>query len=242
VERSYLLHIPPGLDNDQPAAVVIVFHGFGSDPKFMQAMTGFNDTSDTNGFLVAYPSGIGRSWNAGRCCGTAQTQNIDEPAFVQAMLEDIATIVRVDPKRVYATGFSNGGMLSYRLGCEMSGTFAAIAPVGGAMTYSPCEPQEPVSVFHVHAMNDADVRYEGGGFPSVEEGLKTWVSINECTDPAQTEEQLDGQLTHTTYASCRNDTAIELYAFKTGGHAWPSLYIWDASQFMWDFFATHPKP
>jgi polyhydroxybutyrate depolymerase len=245
VERSYLIHIPPGLDSVNSVPLVFVFHGFSGDSADIQMLTGFDEAADNSGFLVVYPLGIGGSWNAIRCCGNAASQNVDEPAFIREILSDIGSIASVDTKRIYATGFSNGAMLSYRLACEMSDVFAAVGPVAGALISSPCEPQEPVSLIHVHALNDTDVPY-GEGFapdlPSAEDSIITWAQMNDCTGSAQVDKQLNDSLTHTAYTSCKAGTAVESYVFETGGHFWPSKYVWDAPQAMWDFFAAHPKP
>jgi polyhydroxybutyrate depolymerase len=155
-------------------------------------MTGFNEIADTGGFLVVYPTGIELSWNASICCEPAVTNNVDEPAFVRQILADLGTIASIDPKRIYALGHSNGTMLSYQLACEMSDTFAAIASVSGVLAYSPCEPSQPVSVLHVHDLEDGYIPYAGpsglspfGGvpndFPPVEQGISTWVQLDGCT-------------------------------------------------------------
>jgi polyhydroxybutyrate depolymerase len=117
LERSYLLHIPPGLDSQQPLPVVFAFHGGSQTPRGMRTVTRLNDVADQANFLVVYPEGVYRSWNAGHCCGNAVTHNVDEPAFIRQMLFDLGTIASIDPKRIYALGYSNGGMLAYRLAC-----------------------------------------------------------------------------------------------------------------------------
>ena len=242
-ERSYLLHIPPGLDRLHPVPVVMAFHGWGQEPATMQLETGFDDIADEVGFLIVYPEGIGGSWNAGTCCGYASQENVDEPAFIREILSDLGTIVRVDAKRIYAAGFSNGGGLMYRLACEMPDTFAAIAAVAGAMLYSPCQPQQPISLIIVHGLADTEAPYTGGGeldVPPVEEVLKTWAQLDGCTDPPQAKKEKI--FTYSVYNSCNASAAVELYAIEAGGHSWPSKYVWPATETIWDFFAAHPKP
>jgi polyhydroxybutyrate depolymerase len=252
VERTYLLHIPPGLDSTKPVPVVFAFHGYDIEIYFeisdLQNMTGFNDIADQSGFLLVYPKGISGVWNAGTCCGSAAENNVDEVSFVRQILSDLGTIASVDAKRIYATGFSMGGMLSYRLACEMSDTFAAIAPVVGALVYDPCQPAQPVSVMQVHGMSDTAIPYAGGVglfmsgnnvFPPVEQEIATWVQLDGCTGSAQVETQ--GITTHTVYASCQAGTAVELYTLDALGNNWPSQYVLPVSQMIWDFFAAHPK-
>lgn len=245
LERTYVLHIPPGLDHLHLAPVVLAFHGLGENPATMELMTGFSDIADQANFLLVYPEGVGNSWNAGgTCCGYANTHEVDEKPFIQQILSDLVTIASIDTKRIYATGFSNGAVLVYRLACEMSDTFAAIAPVAGILAYNPCQQQEPVSLIHVHGLNDTFFPYLGGGewdTPPVEQVITAWVQSDNCTGSAQVEKQKN-IITHTIYTSCQTDTAVELYTIELGGHAWSSKYVWPASQVIWDFFATHPKP
>jgi len=245
LERSYRLHIPPGIDSLQPVPVVFAFHDVESGAINMQLLTEFDEIADSASFLVVYPEGIGFSWNAGGgCCLYAATTNVDDVAFVRQTLSDLGTIASIDTKRIYAAGFSHGSALVYRLACEMSDTFAAIAPVSGFLAYSPCEPQEPVSVIHVHGLNDTHIPYTGGGHHAIlpiEQVIATWVDLDGCNTPPQVE-KLQDIITHTIYTSCEVGTTVELYAFETGGRNWPPENVWPASQIIWDFFAAHPKP
>lgn len=243
VERSYLLHIPPGLDSVQSVPVVFAFHEHFDDATSMQLLTGFNDISDKTGFLLVYPEGIGNSWNAGTCCGVAATKNMDEAAFIRKILVDLRTIARIDTRRIYAAGFQNGGALAYRFACEMSDTFAAVASVGGTLLSSPCQPSQPVALMEVHGLNDDLAPYGGGGdfnTPPVEELIHTWAQLDGCTDSPQMDKEKI--ITHTSYASCNAGTAVELYAIEDGENTWPSKEVLDTSQIIWDFFAVHPKP
>jgi polyhydroxybutyrate depolymerase len=251
MQRTYWLHVPPDLSAAEPAAIVFVFHGFSENGKYMSQTTGMNQIADANGFLVVYPNGTffpgSLSWNAGGCCGDAFEGQVDEPAFVREILSDLERTFTVDVKRIYATGFSNGAMLAYRLGCEMSDTFASIAPVAGLLAFGPCQPTQPVSLLHIHGSSDVAVPFRGGGtnpstglpFTSVEMGIATWVRLDGCPESPQTEEV--GISAHTIYSPCRNGTAVELYVVRGLGHVWPSASVLPASQVIWDFFAAHPK-
>jgi polyhydroxybutyrate depolymerase len=249
LERSYLLHIPPGLDKGQSVPVVFAFHGYTQSAALMTSH-GFNALADKNGFLVVYPSGVGASWNATICCGEALDKGIDDLVFVQAMLADLGTIAHLDPKRIYATGFSNGAIFSYRLACEMSDTFAAIAPVAGWLATNPCQPKEPVSVLHEHGLSD---NYAGGTttmkikgvytqveFPPVEQFIATWVQLDGCSGPAHVVTK--GNITHTVYTNCRAGSAVELYAIENEAHVWPADSVLPMAKTIWEFFAAHPKP
>jgi polyhydroxybutyrate depolymerase len=251
LERSYLIHVPAGLTRADAVPLLFVFHGFQEDSTYARRYTGFNDLADANGFIVAYAEGSGASsglsWNGGTCCGYALANDVDEPAFVNAILADVETLAAIDRDRVYAAGFSNGALLSYRLACEMSDTFAAVAPVGGVLIYEPCQPAEPVSVIHVHGMTDRAVPPEGGGlnpgtgepFPPVQDSIDAWVKLNACLETAQVEQ--DGIMTHSTYGGCASGASVELYTLESTGHNWPSRYVVPISGIIWEFFAAHPK-
>jgi len=266
LERSYVLHVPAGYDPAQPVPVVLNFHGGGGKAENAIKMTGFNTQADEFGFLVVYPNGSGElenyflSWNSGNCCGYAQRENVDDITFVRALLDDLRTIANVDPKRIYATGMSNGGMMSYRLACELADQIAAIGSVAGTQNFDICQPSEPVSIIHFHGIGDPVVPYEGGfgsisladvDFASAEESISFWVAHNGCDEtPAQ---EAFEDITHTTYALGDQNTAVELYTISNGGHVWPGsqqvredangpTQTISASQLIWEFFAAHPKP
>ena len=243
LERTYLLHIPPGLDSRQPVPVVFAFHDVDSGAINMQLLTGFNEIADKTDFLVVYPEGIGLSWNGGGgCCQYAATINVDDMAFVRQILSDLGTIASIDTKRIYAAGFAHGSSLVYRLACEMSETFAAIAPVEGFLVYSPCQPREPVSVIHVHSLYDNHLPYAGGGhnnIPPVEKTIATWVKLDGCTSSPIVDNPVKG-IKHSAYTSCQAGTAVELYTVE--GVGWVPNSVYPISETIWEFFAAHPKP
>ena len=128
-------------------------------------MSGFNGVADQNGFVVVYPNGTGRwsgdilfTWNGGNCCGSAQEKNVDDVGFMRAIVTDLQTQFKIDPKRIYATDMSNGGILAQRLGCEAADLFAAIAPVAGTLNFTPCTPSRSVSVIEFHGTADQHCR------------------------------------------------------------------------------------
>lgn len=248
--RSYHLHVPANLDSLKSVPLVFAFHGYGGNALSFQNASGFNEIADENSFLVVYPEGEGgnHSWNAEGCCGGAMLTNLDDVAFIRKVYSDMRTIANIDPKRIYATGFSNGGMFVYRLACEMSDVFAAIAPVAGPHFYDECEPSQSVSIIHVHGLADSTVPYAGGlfvdvqslVFPPVEQGITTWTELDGCSASVEVEKQ--GLAMHTVYASCQGGTAVELYAIEGLDHSWAQPDVWPASQTIWEFFAEHPKP
>lgn len=267
LERSYILHVPPGYDATHPTAVVLVFHGGGGNAESIVHLTDFNTQADRAGFLVVYPNGTGRlrnvllTWNGGTCCGYAQAHNVDDVGFVRAIIADLQSVAAIDPKRIYATGISNGGIMSYRLACEASDLIAAIGPVAGTLNVAHCEPEEPVSVIHFHGTEDHHLPYDGGvgsasrtgvNYTSVQDSVRFWLGYNQCPATAKAEHFADTR--HTAYTSCASGSAVELYTIVKGGHAWPGGNgpAWRggdkptttiaATQIIWEFFAAHPKP
>lgn len=247
LQRGYFLHIPPGLNRRDAVPLLFFFHGSSQTGRDAHTYTGLDAVADAHGFVVVYADGSGPqgafSWNGGLCCGYAIAQQVDEPAFVRAMLADLATQLNIDPRRIYAAGFSNGAMLSYRLACEMSDVFAAVASLAGTLT-TPCQPQQPVSLLHIHGLADTVVPFDGGGiyynYPPSQDGLDTWTRVDGCNGPPHTEQ--DGTVTHTVYGGCTPGIAVELYTLTGFGHAWPAQSTVPLAQMMWDFFAAHPKP
>ncbi len=222
-EWTYLLRIPNGLDVTQPAAVVIVIHGLGEKPQTMYKV-GFSSVSDEHKFILVYPD--------------LKRHSID---FIRAILADLSTKVNIDPNRIYATGFSLGGKLAYDLACEMSDTFAAIAPMSGTVHCETGQPENAISVIHMHGTGDWVVPPDGSklSWPAAEEVIASWVEFNDCPSSPQ-EEKKDG-ITHTKYDPCKDGSAVELYMIDGMGHKPPTSEL-PAAQIIWDFFEAHPKP
>ena len=196
--RSYIVHVPPKLDPKQPTPVVLAFHGAATNASIMALSSGLSDKADEAGFIVVYPNGTGKGdmflvWNAGGWHGPKAEELPDDVKFVTALLDDLAKVVNVDPKRIYATGMSNGGMMCYRLAAELSNRIAAIAPVSGTMAVEKCHPRRPVPVMHFHGTDDKLVPFEGPdqrtakvlAFKSVEETIRTWAKIDGCPSEAE---------------------------------------------------------
>jgi polyhydroxybutyrate depolymerase len=266
LERSYIVHIPPGFDPTLPTPVVLVFHGGGGNAKNGVRMTGFNALADAEHFIVVYPNGSGRfkntllTWNGGDCCGYAVEKNVDDVGFVRALLSDLSAVVNVDQQRIYATGMSNGAIMSYRLACELSDLIAAIGPVAATQNLAECEPKRPVPVLHIHGDSDQHAPYAGGvgakslvgvPFASVDETIAFWVQNNRCELTPQVAQT--GNIRHTVYNGCQQNATVELYTVLGGGHTWPGgrpgrpgaddpTMELDATQVIWKFFAAHPKP
>jgi polyhydroxybutyrate depolymerase len=170
LSRTYHVHVPPGLDA-APAPLVLVFHGGGSNGPATERLTRFTALADREGFVVALPDGVGHNWNDGReiARSRAHRDHVDDVAFVAALLDAVPRHHAIDPRRVYATGISNGGIFSHYLAAHLAGRLAAIAPVVGGIADPPSRwlrPERPVSVLILQGTSDPLVPYHGGPSPS----------------------------------------------------------------------------
>lgn len=240
-QRTYLIHVPATMSTDRRVPAVLVFHGGGGAPEQMIGSTRFDELGDRYGFVSVYPTGYLHSWNDGRGADSkAGAHGIDDVAFVSALIDRIVAQNNVDPKRVYATGMSNGGMFSQRLGCQLSTKLAGIAPVAGtqpAANVAGCKPRKPMPVLEIHGTADAVVPYEGGvvrhtsgrnGGPGTSPVLSAaatqqlWRKLNGCASPAVRMQQAgDGPSITRQVSTCKGGAKVELYSISGGGHAWP---------------------
>ena len=138
VRRSYYVHVPAGHDGTTPLPVVVALHGAFSTARKFERESGFSLLADRERFIVMYPQGIGlgdlfRHWNSGHCCGKARKKNLDDVGFVLATVDDVAKRNPVDRARLYLVGFSNGGMLAYRIAAEHPEIVAAVAVASGTI-------------------------------------------------------------------------------------------------------------
>ena len=248
--RSYIVHLPPQVDSGQKLPLVLNFHGGGGHAANQQKYAMMDNTADDKGFVVIYPNGTGRfknrllTWNTGKCCGYAMNEKVNDVGFVIALLDDISQKTNIDRKRVYATGLSNGAMMSYRLAVEASDHIAAIAPVAGAMMVVEFTPKRPLPVMHIHSVDDPRALYGGGLAPpfpftnnrvnhtSVESTIEQWVVFNQCSPNPNVSETIKGRkgsedeghtATKYTYAPVRAEegAAVILWKLSGAGHVWP---------------------
>lgn len=267
-ERSYLVHVPPKYDPKKPTPVVLIFHGAGTNVLITVPFTGLSKKSNEAGFIAVYPNGTGvgifLTWNAGGWQGKMAENRADDVKYVAKLLDDLGTVLNVDPKRVYATGISNGGMMCYRLAAELSDRIAAIAPVAGTMAIEEAKPTRPVPVMHFHGTADNVVPFDGPNngtpklltFKSVEETIAIWRKIGECPEEPMIadfpDKEDDGTtVKQKTYGPGKDATEVVLIEIQGGGHTWPgqrpptsligkSTKDISANDLMWAFFEKHP--
>jgi len=268
--RSYLVHVPPGYDPNTPTPVVLALHGMADNARRMGSFCGLSEKADTAGFIAVYPDGLGlggllRTWSAGGLRGRWAQRRPDDVGFIAKLLDDLATVVTVDPKRVYATGMSNGAFMCHRLAAELSDRIAAIASVAGTMAIESCKPARAVPVMHFHGTADRSVPYTGPGdrtpkfvtYRSVEETVRIWREVNGCPAmPAITQlpDKIDDGTTvmQRTYGPGTDGAEVVLLVIKGGGHTWPgreppsrllfgkSTKDISANDLIWEFFKKHP--
>jgi polyhydroxybutyrate depolymerase len=259
--RSYRLHRPVTVGTQGPVPLVVMLHGGFGSAKQAESSYGWDALADREGVMVVYPDGVGRAWNVGGgCCGQPGRAGVDDVAFVRALVTALSAEYAVDQSRVFATGISNGGMMTYRLACD-SDVFAAIG-VDAATLLGSCDGPHPVSVMHIHGLADTKVRFDGSrgdgvtrvDGPPVRDVIESWRSVDDCTTPVETS---DGPV-HTSAAACADGRAVTLVTLDGAGHQWPvgagdpgaakpragadpPSTALSATDTFWAFFAAHPR-
>lgn len=262
--------MPPKYDADRPTPVVLAFHGASMNAGLMSQFSGLNDKADEANFAVVYPNGTGLGetilfFNASaKPSGVPGKGPPDDVGFTAALLDDLATVVNVDRRRVFATGMSNGGMMSHRLAAELSDRIAAVAPVAGTLAVAEVKPERPVPVMHFHGKADTIVPFGGPRgrtprtmqFKSVDDTIATWVKVNGCPpEPkvAQVHDAAGDGMPGTirTYGPGNSGASVVLVTIDNAGHTWPGRkpivsFIGKsgknviANDLMWEFFREHP--
>jgi len=248
LNRTYRVYKPAGL----PAApLVVMLHGVSGDGEQAENSYGWDPLADSAKFVVAYPDGVGRAWNGHGCCGRPARENIDDVGFITAMVGQISAALAIDKSRVYATGMSNGGIMTYALACN-SGIFAAIGP-DSATQLDACAAPHPTSVIHIHGTADRLVPYNGGqgasfvNGPSIADVNAFWRNVDQC---GPTDLATNAPVTTST-AACADNRSVVLITIEGGRHQWtggttalergdPTSHALNATQTIWQFFAAHP--
>jgi len=258
--RTYRLDVPGAAAARDRAALILAFHGGDGSGTQMQRIAGLDALVGEAAVVVAYPDAVAGQWAIGCNCTPADRQGIPDVLFVETLIDQLSAELPIDPGRVYATGFSQGGMLASRLACEIPERVAAIVTVGGAMSRvlaEGCAPSRPVPVVAFHGTADPSVPYEGDQtMLGAEESLAFWAAVEGCPDAAVeslADLSVDGTLvSRTLHAPCVAGSEVALYTIEGGGHTWPGssatfpselgLVSHDvsASQLLLELFARHP--
>ena len=267
--RTYQVH---DFSGGKRAPMVIVMHGGGGNAANAVMMTQFDVVARREHFIAVYPDGSSmpatpniETWNAGHCCAQAMRNKVDDVGFLSAMIDRMISSGKADPKRVYATGMSNGGMMSHRLALELSDKVAAVAPVVGALFGDENDPPRGVPILIINGAVDRIVPAEGGALspggssiaagqedhslaPSKAQG-EFWARAGRCK--ASVTRAVPGA-SLTEYPGCAGGVEVLHYTVTNNGHAWPGgnpgreganvpSKDFNASEVIWAFFKKHQK-
>jgi polyhydroxybutyrate depolymerase len=270
-ERTYVLYVPDSVSEHAPAALVIVLHGGFGQGRSMATLSGFSQLADREGFLVAYPDGLRRHWRDGRTMPKGLiADDADDVGFMSTLIDDAAQLHPVDPKRVFATGMSNGGIFSHYLALKLSDRIAAIAPVAGGVATeiaADFRPASPVSVLIINGRDDPLVPYDGGavgrsngGIVATERALQLWLDADALRGEPRARNVVarkagDCGEQWRSWGGGKAGSAVTVIALAGGGHTWPGGVQYlpkaiigavcpelNATRTIWDFFKQHPKP
>ena len=259
--REYLLYVPPSYDRTKPTPLIISMHGAGGWPVQQRDLSVWNQLADKHGFIVVYPSGVDgagpRIWHV-----THGAELMRDVRFISALIDKLEAAYNIDPTRIYANGFSNGGGMSFVLSCTLSDRIAAVGMVSAAQTlpWTWCTDRRPVPMITFHGTADPMIPYKGGTswmapntFPNVLAWTKAWARRNRCAvNPVDSAVAAD--VTRREYQNCAANAAVVLYTIRGGGHTWPGgtplPESWvgatnrsiDATSRMWAFFREHRLP
>jgi polyhydroxybutyrate depolymerase len=247
-ERSAIVHVPPGALDKRQLPVLLNFHGGGGHGANEQEYSTMDRLADRETFIAVYPNGTGRfekrllTWNAGTCCAYAVLNRVDDVGFVRALIRELSIKLPIDRRRVYATGMSNGGMMSHRLAAEASDLIAAVAPVAGGMVLPRIETSKStraIPIMHIHSVDDPRALYSGGlgppfpltksqvFHPNIDEMIAQWVQHNGCSSEATIADRRSDrsarghQAIKFVYDKCRGGAEVILWKLTGAGHVWP---------------------
>jgi len=240
--RSFIVYLPAGYNNAGKMPMIFAIHGGSGTPEGMINIANFKAIADRDKVVLVYPSGIQNNWNDGRPTPPNQS-GINDVNFFNLMCDYMITTYPVDGTRIYATGISNGGFMSSRLGCELSNRIAAIAVDAATMeatTIAPsCNPGRPVPAIYIHGTTDPLVPFTGGLMTaggtaggtilSHFQTIDKWVSINGCNTTPTVSDIPDIANDGTTikqrvYSGGTNGSEVVSYVVLNGGHTWPQGY------------------
>lgn len=259
INREYILYVPDSYDPNQATPLLFNFHGYTSNAEQQMFYGDFRPIADREGFIIVHPQGT-LDINGNTYFNAAWGGDVDDVGFSAALIDHISTSHNINQERVYSTGMSNGGFMSYTLACELSHRIAAIASVTGTMVVqqidgsSSCSADHPMPVLEIHGTADDVVPYNGNLFMApINEVMNFWIAENNC-DPNPSEIALpntnpndQSTVDHLTYSDCDNNVKIELMRVNGGGHTWPgTLFSFpvtnqdiNASEEIWKFFSRY---
>ena len=255
-QRNYMVYLPDNYTDTFNFPLVIYLHSYGWNAQQGMNYTLLNQVADTSGFIVVSPGAI-TNWNSGVGDNPRwQTPNVNDVGFISALIDTVSSLYGINPERIYACGYSNGGFMSYKLACQLSDRIAAIASVGGVIstnTLANCNPARSMPVLQIHGTEDSWVPISGTtGWNSVDETLNFWTGFNNCvqvdTTILQDVDPTDScTVEKISYTNCANNINVIYYKVINGGHTWPGAgpagypagntnQDFNASVEIWNFF------
>ncbi|MGB8858479.1 MAG: PHB depolymerase family esterase [Ilumatobacteraceae bacterium] len=267
--RRYRVYVPSRVP-DGPLPLLLAFHGGTGWGAQFEKNSGFDELAEANGFLVAYPDGVGagvdesanRTWNGGDCCGAAARKQVDDVAFVSTLLDTLEGDYSIDLSRVFAAGHSNGGILAYRLACELSERIVAVGLQSGSMEIADCSPSAPVSLLHIHGTDDSNLPIDGGrgadtiadvDFHSPRDSVQAFATADGCRpEPVVAVDANNPDLTVSAWPGCGEGAEVRFVAVTGAAHSWmghtpsnptaaPAYQGLDSSFEIVSFLLAHPR-
>lgn len=237
--REYLLHLPTFYNSSEIYPLIVALHGYGDSPRLIEQYSNLSRKADKEKFIVVYPYGAindlnkKRSWNAGSCCGEALNKNLDDVLFINNLVEEIEKKYKINSKKIYLTGFSNGGLLVHKIASEKPDKFAAVAVIAGSIGgksrekdpyYTIPIPKKPIPILIMHGKKDGSVIYEGGpnklgnaSFTSFNDSASFWIKNNKAYKKEVIENKI---IIHESFIKTTNGARVELYSVKQSSHVW----------------------
>ncbi len=245
--REYVLYVPDSYDGSTPVPLMMNFHGFGGSAGDYMLDADMRGLAESEVFILVYPQGScldGTShWNPALPGGDNKS-DADDLGFIEAMITDLSNRYAIDMERVYACGYSNGGMLAYGLACFQSDWIAAIGAVSGTMLDTGCVPSHPIPLINIHGTTDGVLPYNGSSeYNSVEQTLNFWIDFNH-TDATPIIHNLNSgniEVEHFVYENGDSMTSVEHYKIVNGEHVWFDLDIngSNTDRLIWDFVSKY---
>jgi len=245
--RIFTLYIPDRYDKSDGAPLLFAFHGTPGNGPGMQASTRLDEIADKEGWLVSYPDGLNGEWSAGCLCSGVERAGINDVEFVRKMISRIQSEYKVDRERIYSVGFSAGGIMNYRISCDLNETFAATASVASSMTWAQaetCSPSGPTPVFAMIGTEDASFPWQGTGTTAgqrmpIDSTFSFWGRMNDCDVEASVDyspAKDDGHaVRREQLLGCAGQSEVVRYVIEGGKHAWPTT----ANDALLAFFERH---
>lgn len=262
--RKVTLSVPTTYDGSTALPLVVLLHGYSANGWAQERYLGYSKLYESEGFLLVSPDGTldttgKRFWNATDACCNFYGSTVNDSQYLASLIDEVAAEYKVDKKRVFFIGHSNGGFMSFRMACDHADRIAALISLAGATykTSTLCTPKGKVSVVQVHGTKDEAVAYSGGTlsglggtvtYPSARDTVKTWATYNGCqatTTTDATKLDLDSFQDGTEtlverHQGCPTGIDAELWTIQNGTHV-PILTTAFAVN-TWAFFKKHPKP